>query len=154
MYFIILSLTFSLSNAYQCMSKQNLDPTIDVCRTILPYTYLAKLDNIESSSADITIENMKNEYIWDNIFQSVQNELRCIIFHPPCDINNNTLPICVDSCTKYVDNYNTFENSAKTFCQKYFNPTNSQNCIRINISSLLFTNMLLIFMPFIVYVSL
>ena len=53
MCFIILLSVVTFSNAYQCMFKQNLDPTIDVCRTISPYTYLAKLDNIESSSADI-----------------------------------------------------------------------------------------------------
>lgn len=140
MFWIFLTLYVGISAGYQCLPKNDLDPTIDSCWTITPYPVLAKLDSSETQSADITIQNMKNEIIWPHLYLTTQNALRCMAFHPPCDSTNKTVPICIDSCTKFTDSIDTFESSVKQFCQKYFNPTISSNCIRLNGSDLLSLN--------------
>ncbi len=151
MLFIIIVLNCVFG--YQCISRDNLDATIDTCKSIIPYSPLAKLDNLEMSGVSITISNMQNEPIWRNFYIGTQNALRCMSSHPACDVSmNRTIPICVNSCVKFADAINTFESGVKAFCIKYFNPTQSLDCAMLGQASVVTISMtLLLFMIIITF---
>jgi len=96
------------------------------------------LDSTESSTVDVTIKNMEDEPIWDHFWIHDRNVLRCMVLHTPCNLtSNSTLPVCVDSCVELADNIDTFESLVKKFCIKYFNPTETTECVRFGAGSTL-----------------
>lgn len=149
---VLLLFDITIVAGYQCILRDDLDGTIDTCKSIMPYSSLAQLSDSETTSVDVTISNMENEIVWGHFLINDQNVLRCMALHPPCDSNlTGTMPVCIEDCVDFADNFNTFDRTVEAFCKKYFNPTETLECAKFAGSSMLSVNMYLVILLLIAF---